>query len=109
MVSRPKDEGRPNSCPSIASGIGFNTGFMAPETDVSLDAPSAAEALRNSRFATEISVEAEFGHLLKELNRFQLENKQLKKLVLEKDSTMKAISTCLVDIEKNVATVKTEE
>lgn len=37
-----------------------------------------------------------------------MESEQLEKLILEKDVTMKAMSTCLVDMKENVASVETE-
>lgn len=106
-VSLLEDEDVPNSCPSIESERGVATGVMAPEIDVSMSAPLAAVALRSDFLANEDSVEEEHDSLLMELNRFKVENEQFRKLILVTKAAMKAISTCLVDMEIEVATIKT--
>lgn len=64
--------------PSIASGRGIATGVMAPENEVSMDSPLAGMALKSGLFAAEDSVDAERDRLLEELNRYRMENEQLK-------------------------------
>lgn len=64
--------------------------------------------LRRSLLATDDSVRAERDRLLEQLNRFKLENERIMKLILELDAVMKGMSTCFVDMKKNLATVKTE-
>lgn len=107
-VFRLVGEGAPNSCPSIESGRSITTGVMAPEIDVRMDSSLAGVALESGFLATEDGVEAERDRLLEKLNRFEMENEQLKKSLSEEEPRMKVISTCLVDTEKRVATLKTE-
>lgn len=56
---------------------------------------------------TEVSVKAERDPLLEELNRYRIKNEQSKKLILEVNAAIKAMSTRLVDLEQKVATIET--
>lgn len=79
---RLRDEGIPKSCPSISSGRGFATGFMAAEMDVNVDYSSAEVALRSVLLFTENRVEAERDCLQEELIRNRMEDEQSEKSVL---------------------------
>lgn len=59
---------------------------MAPDIDVSMASPLAREALRRGLLVTVDSVEAARDHLLEELNCYEMENGQLKKIKLENDA-----------------------
>lgn len=46
---------------------------------------------------------------MEESNRYKIENKQLKKSILEKNAAMNAMYTSLVNVNKNIATTKTKK
>lgn len=59
--------------------------------------------------ASENSVRIDRDQLLKEINCYKLENEQFRTLIVEMDAATKARSTCLVNMEENVATIETEK
>lgn len=65
--------------------------------------------MRRGPLATEDGVEAERNRILETLDSYKIENELLKKLILKKDAALKAMSTCILDREKNVATIVTEK
>lgn len=71
----------------------------------STDSPLAETEPKSSLFAAENSVDAEQVRLLNELNRYRMENERSIKLTLEKDVAVKAMATCRVDIENDIATI----
>lgn len=73
---------------------------MRLQIDVSIDSSLVWVAPRRGLLPTENSVNAERHCLLVDLNRFKLKNVQLWKLILENDALMKAMSKCIVDVEK---------
>lgn len=74
-----------------------------------MDSPLAEVALKSGFSATEVSVRAEHDRLLEKLNRTRFEKGQLKKLKLNKDTAMKDISTCLLDMDRKVVTTENEK
>lgn len=66
-------------------------------------------ALRSSLFVTDESAGATCDRLLEESDRYKMKNEHSKKLILEMDAAMRAMSTCLLDIEKKVPTLKTQK
>lgn len=82
---------------------------MSPVIDASMDSGFARVSLRRDLLATENSVEAERDCLLKELNLYKMENEQLKILILERNAAMEAMSKCLLDMVKKVATIISEK
>lgn len=80
---------------------------MATETGVSTDSPLARVALYSGCIYSEDSIGAERDRKLEKSIRYKMENELLEKLILEIDAAMKAMSTCLPDMEQNVATMKT--
>lgn len=71
------------------------TGLITPAIDVSSNSSLVKAVPESGSLAFEDSVETECDCLLEELNRYEIENKQLKKLIWEIDAVVKAISTCL--------------
>lgn len=66
-------------------------------------------APRSGILATKDSIDAERDRLLEDLNPYKLKNEQLRKVMLVMDALMKAISTCLQELETKVATNETEK
>lgn len=102
-ASWPMDKGLPQSCLSVESGRRFYIGVMAPGFAVSTDSHLHGFAQICGLLATEDSIEVERSCFLEQLNHFKLENEQLKKLILEKATAMKVMSTSLVAMMKMVA------
>lgn len=105
----PEDGHIPNSCLSIESEIDFASCDMASGVNVKLDSHLAGDLLRSSVVVTKDSVKAERDRLMEELNSFTMENEQIKTQILWKDEEIKAISICLVDIKRKLATEKAEK
>lgn len=82
-------------CLSTESGGGFATGGMASGIDVSMYFSPVRVALRTCLPATNDSFEAERDHLLGDMNPYKMGKEQLKKLISEKDASIKTLSTCL--------------
>lgn len=108
-VSWLMDEEITDSGLSIKSKRGFATGVMVPGIDVHMTFRLAGVALQRAFFAIEDSVELERNCLLKDLNRYKIKQKRLKMLISEKNAAMKVIFTCLLDVERRVATFETEK
>lgn len=64
-----------------------------------MDCLLAGVAPRRVFLATKDRVEDGRDHLLEEVNRYKMKNEQIKKLISEEGDEMKAISTCLVNLE----------
>lgn len=82
------------------------TSFIAPGTNVSIDSHIVIVALRIGLFATEDIVKAKCDRLLKELKRSEMENEELKKLILENGAAKNATTTCLLNMENETATIE---
>lgn len=65
-----------------------------------MDSSLVVMALKSGHSATKGSVEVEHYLALEKLNRYKLENDELKELILEKNAAMQTMSTCLLDVEK---------
>lgn len=85
---------------SIESVRGTATGLILSKMDVSVDALTARRALRGGILAYEDNVETACDCLLETLNRYGMENEQLKNLLLDKDAVMTAMCTCILEMEK---------
>lgn len=72
-----------------------------------MDLPLDGVALRSGFLASEACNRAGLDRFLEELDCYEIEDVQLKKMMLEKDPTIRAASTCLLEIEKKVATIET--
>lgn len=100
-----EDEGQTSSCLSIEFRRDFATDFKALGVNVSIDFALAEMELKSGLVSAGNSAEAEQDRLLEMFNRYKTECEQSRKLILEKEYKMKAMSTSLVDIERKVATI----
>lgn len=76
--------------------------------DFSINSFLGRVALRSDLHRTEGSVEKERDCFLEKLNHCITGNEQFKKMILEMNAAIKAMSRSLVDMQTKDATVKTE-
>lgn len=81
-------------------------GAMKPRIDVSMDAPLVEVALGSGLIAIAGSVVAKRDRSLEEVIRYRMGNELRSKSIMEIFAAKKAMFTCLVDMKKNVATMK---
>lgn len=82
QISRHMDEGVPNSYHGIESERRVASCVIGPGIDISMESSVAGRALRSGLLVTEESMEIDCNPLLKELNRYRIENDQSEKLIL---------------------------
>lgn len=73
---------------------------MAPGTYVIIASYLAEVALKSGFFASEDTVKIELDRSLQELNPFEIETEQLKKLMLKKNDALNVMSTSPVATKK---------
>lgn len=87
----------------------FATDIMVLGSNASMNSPLAEVALKSGLLATEDSVEAGRDCLQEDLNCFNMEKRKLKMLIFEEKATMMAMSICLADMKKKLATFKIKQ
>lgn len=88
------------------SGRGFATSVKAPGINVSMNSPLAGVALRSGLHSTEDNVESRREHFVEYTNHYWIKQEQLKKLMLEKNTSMNATSIFVAVLEKKVASIE---
>lgn len=107
-VSWLKVEGVTDSPPTIESGRGFTTVVVEPRINAPMDSSLAETTPSKVLFLPRrIASRQRMIACRTRLNRNQMENEQLLKLILGNHAAIMAMCTCLLDMEYKVALIET--